>query len=132
MSEEVLDFDAALLRLKGELKVRTDKEVAKRLGMSPTAFNDRKKRRSFPEDRVRALASKEFFDADYVVTGLPRSAREMIHAARSGRPMRPVAREEHQVLDLWRACSAGDKALVLGLLARLATLSDGGSNLGNP
>lgn len=56
----------------------------------------------------------------------------MIHAARSGQPMRPVAREEHQVLDLWRACSAGDKALVLGLLARLATLSDGGSNLGNP
>ena len=66
MSEEVLDFDAALLRLKGELKVRTDKEVAKRLGMSPTAFNDRKKHRSFPEDRVRAFI---IFSDDFYIAG---------------------------------------------------------------
>lgn len=118
------DFDAALLRLKGALRVRTDKEVAQMLGMSATALNERKKRNSFPEDKVRALASKVHFDADYVITGLASTTREMIRSARSGRPMLPATREEHRLLELWRACDAGDKALVVGMLTRLAQLPE--------
>lgn len=75
-----IDFDAALLRLKGVLKVRTDKEVAARIGMSATALNERKKRNSFPADKVRALAAKELFDSDYVLTGITQGATARLAA----------------------------------------------------
>ena len=75
-----IDFDAALLRLKGVLKVRTDKEVAARIGMSATALNKRKKRNSFPADKVRALAAKELFDSDYVLTGITQGATARLAA----------------------------------------------------
>lgn len=113
-------FDAALLRLKGVLQVQTDKEVAARLGMSPTALNDRKKRDSFPEDRVRALGAKLGFDADYVVTGIAQAALEMIHAAREGRPMKKVSAEDAALLSLWHQCGQSDQLLMLGLLKRLS------------
>ena len=41
-------FKEKLLRLKNELNVASDKEIAEILGMKPTAFNGRKTRESFP------------------------------------------------------------------------------------
>ena len=114
-----IDFDAALLRLKGVLKVRTDKEVAARIGMSATALNERKKRNSFPADKVRALAAKELFDSDYVLTGLAQTTREMIHAVKAGAPLVKATTQEQHLLTLWRSCAPADQKLLLEIASRL-------------
>ena len=66
------DFSAALLRLKQQLGVQTDKEAAELLGMSQKGFNSRKVRGSFPEDKLFALVARRpdlQIDASYVLTG---------------------------------------------------------------
>lgn len=65
-------FDAALLRLKQQLKVIEDKEVAAYLGLSASALNMRKKRGNFPTREVFALAAQRpelGLDIDWIVTG---------------------------------------------------------------
>ncbi|GHT94186.1 hypothetical protein FACS1894116_07800 [Betaproteobacteria bacterium] len=51
-------FEEALLRLKQQVGVKTDKEVAALLGLSASALNTRKKRGNFPETELYALAAK--------------------------------------------------------------------------
>lgn len=66
------NFEKPLLRLKEQLGLQTDKEVAEVLGLSVKAFTARKMRDAFPVDKLLALkASKPelMFDADYVLTG---------------------------------------------------------------
>lgn len=66
------DFEQRLLRLKQALHVAEDQEVAEALGMTRAALGDRKRRNSFPEDKLFALMSKRpdlKIDATYVLTG---------------------------------------------------------------
>jgi transcriptional regulator with XRE-family HTH domain len=112
-------FEAALLRLKGALQVTTDKEVAELLGMSPNALNERKRRDSFPEDRVRALAAKLHFDPEYVIGGVAQAALEVIDAAREGKPMKKVSAEDAALLARWHQCTQADQLLLMSLLRRL-------------
>jgi hypothetical protein len=68
----VKKFDQQLLRLKTVLGVTSDQEVAGLLGLTKAAFSDRKKRDSFPEDKLLALVAREpkrGIDAHYVLTG---------------------------------------------------------------
>lgn len=65
-------FSASLSRLKHDLRVSKDQEVASALGLSKTAFSERKKRGSFPEKELRALAQQRpdlGIDVEYVLTG---------------------------------------------------------------
>jgi hypothetical protein len=65
-------FVHVLLRLKEQLGVETDRDAATALGMTDKAFNARKLRGSFPEDKLFALAAKRpelGIDAQYVLTG---------------------------------------------------------------
>lgn len=65
-------FLDALARLKHELRVSKDIEVAAALGMGDKAFNARKKRNSFPERELLALAEARpelGIDTHYVLTG---------------------------------------------------------------
>lgn len=65
-------FEHALLRLKEQLKLPTDKEVGELLGLQEKAFNARKRRDSFPEKDLRALAQQRpelGIDVLYVLTG---------------------------------------------------------------
>ena len=65
-------FSDSLLRLKHYLRVSKDQEVANALGLSKTAFSERKKRSSFPEKELRALAQQRpelGIDVEYVLTG---------------------------------------------------------------
>ena len=65
-------FEEAALRLKQQLKVKDDKEVAAALGMSASALNMRKKRGNFPIKEVFALAAQRpelGLDPDWIVTG---------------------------------------------------------------
>jgi len=64
-------FDARVLRLKEQLGVRKELEVAKALGMSPSSLWGRRKRGSFPEVELYALAAKRpdlRLDVDYILT----------------------------------------------------------------
>lgn len=71
-------FSDSLARLKHYLRVSKDQEVAVALGLSKTAFSERKKRNSFPEKELRALAQQRpelGIDVDYVMTGVPAGLR---------------------------------------------------------
>lgn len=70
-------FDEALLRLKSELQLQSDKEVAAWLGMTPTAFNARKGRDAFPKEKLLAAEGAALIDTAYVLTG----TRSATHAA---------------------------------------------------
>lgn len=66
-------FERVLLRFKEQVGLQTDKEVAALLGLSATAFGDRKKRGAFPEDKLRALAQQRpelNIDVGYVLNGV--------------------------------------------------------------
>lgn len=65
-------FQEATLRLKQQLEVTQDKEVAHFLGLSPRAWAGRKQSNAFPEIELRALAQQRpnlQIDVDYVLTG---------------------------------------------------------------
>lgn len=97
-----IEFGAALLRLKERLQMHNDKDVAAVLQLSPTAFNSRKVRGSFPVDKLRAVAASRpelGIDADYVLTGVQSAA------APPGR--RPPASDEAMQLLEWAAVFAG-------------------------
>lgn len=65
-------FDEAALRLKQQLKVTENKQVAEALGMTGNAWTMRKRRDAFPETELRALAQQRpelGIDVEYVLTG---------------------------------------------------------------
>lgn len=73
-------FDEQLLRLKQVTGVTADQDVAALLGMTKAAFSDRKKRDAFPEDKVRALATRHpelHLDIEFVLTGSSDVQREL-------------------------------------------------------
>ena len=71
-----MNFDQISLRLKQQLGVTTDKEMAEALGMSKTAFAERKRRGVFPAENVAVLAGKnKNIDVEYVLTGASSKAR---------------------------------------------------------
>lgn len=66
------NFVDILNRLKLALGVSMDKEVAQFLEVTPTAFAERKKRGSFPDEQLRLIAVKHSnlnLDVDYILTG---------------------------------------------------------------
>lgn len=66
-------FEEATLRLKQQLKKQTDKEVAEMLGLSQRAWTGRRKRESFPEKELWALAAQRpdlELDVGYVLNGI--------------------------------------------------------------
>lgn len=71
-------FVEALVRLKQHLGVSTDREVAGLLGLTEKAFNARKARNAFPEDKLFALATRQpelGLDPAYVLTGKQKQER---------------------------------------------------------
>lgn len=105
-------FESCLLRLKQTAKVTTDQEVAQMLGITKAALSDRKRRDSFPEDKLRALAHQRpemGIDVDYVLTGTTEAEslrqRDALHEA-GGIPkaQRDANRAEVELLTHYRAC----------------------------
>lgn len=82
-------FAEQLDRLKEQLQVSMDTEVAELLGMSKTAFNERKRRNSFPTDKLQALANRRpelGLDPPYVLTG--KKSQERVKARLQAFPLR--------------------------------------------
>ena len=96
-------FDEAALRLKQQLQVKTDKEVAEALGLSAVAWVGRKKRDNFPEVELYALVAKRpelKIDVEYVLTGgtLTQRERDHLESARAMTLQLPVEEAEKQRL----------------------------------
>jgi transcriptional regulator with XRE-family HTH domain len=116
-------FSECLNRLKPMLRVSKDQEVAAALGLSKTAFSERKKRDSFPDRELRALARARpelNIDVDYVLTGVAQAALEIIDAAKAGTPLVKVRGDELQLLQNYRSCSPPDQEVVRHQAAFLA------------
>lgn len=76
-------FEEAALRLKQQLKVTEDKQAAEALGMTGNAWTMRKRRGTFPEKELYALAAKQpglNLDVNYVLTGITATARAALDA----------------------------------------------------
>ncbi|MDR0673321.1 MAG: helix-turn-helix domain containing protein [Zoogloeaceae bacterium] len=70
-------FSDSAARLKYALRVSKDGEVAAALGLSKTAFAERKRRGAFPEKELHALAARRpdlALDVGYVLNGVAGSA----------------------------------------------------------
>ena len=137
------EFGPALLRLKESLNVQSDKAVASLLGLSPTGFNDRKRRNAFPADKLYALASRQpnlRLDVCYVLTGETQH-RQAIKAAASvaagsqgavallqsnaraktsDLALSAASGAEQELVQNWRRCRPEDQATIRQLAARLA------------
>ncbi len=69
---DIFEIERAVLRLKEQVRIKTDKDIAALLGMDVSAFNKRKKRNSFPERELLALAAARpdlNLDVDYILNG---------------------------------------------------------------
>lgn len=77
--KSTINFGEALSRLKVQMGVSEDQEVAEALGLSKAAFSARKGRDSFPEKELRALLNERPelpIDVDYVLTGRQQKVAE--------------------------------------------------------
>lgn len=128
-------FEKVLLRLKQNLGIQADKDIAELLGMSPTAFNARKKRDSFPEDKLLALIGRRpdlSIDPDFVLDGqileMKHHGREGLSYAelsqqgvREGRardiPSAALSVDELELLALYRAAPLKIKMKVVAILS---------------
>lgn len=99
-------FDEASLRLKQALKVTADKDAAEAIGLSPSAWKQRKTRGVFPMKEVYALAAQRpelQLDADWVITGA--TAR-----------MTTKSKAEAGLLQAFRVMSEDDRNKTLNIL----------------
>lgn len=89
-------FEEATLRLKQQLKVTEDKQVAEALGINGKAFTARKRRDAFPEKELLALTARRpelLVDVDYVLTGKRSMAYSLAKLASAGQRVRQVREE---------------------------------------
>lgn len=131
-------FEEATLRLKQQLKLVQDREVAPILGMTPRAWAGRKKNESFPANELYALAAKRpdlQLDVHYVLTGITGAAQASLdakegriaRAADAGmgfdeiRAMERATNPAHvdAIVKLLSACSASELSAVRTLLSSI-------------
>jgi hypothetical protein len=74
-------FDLVLRRLKGVVGVETDADLAKTIGMTPQAFNNRKKVRSLPNTEIVDFCNKQLIDLNFVYRGGSKSDGDTLRAA---------------------------------------------------
>ena len=143
-------FDEAALRLKQQLKVTENKQVAEALGMTGNAWTMRKRRDAFPEMELRALAQQRpelGIDVEYVLTGgmLSTHQRTALKKDRDQLQADPTTPEEKQhagefldilalsiardntrapiykrIIDVLRPCADETLELALKLVTKLA------------
>lgn len=56
-------------RLKQSLMLHHDHQVAEALGLTKTAFAERKRRNSIPMDKLQLIAERESINMDWLLTG---------------------------------------------------------------
>ncbi|MDR1063030.1 MAG: helix-turn-helix domain containing protein [Azoarcus sp.] len=94
-------FEAASLRLKQQLAVTQDQELANAFGMSKRAWAGRKSVNNFPEIELYALAKKRpelCLDVDYILTGKTQSMRIMENAVAATAELHALASASQEEL----------------------------------
>lgn len=74
-------FDSVLQRVKDVAAAGTDVELAKMLGMSPQALNNRKKSRSLPNTEIVDFCNKQLIDLNFVYRGSGSAGGDTLRAA---------------------------------------------------
>lgn len=119
-------FSDALARLKHELRVSKDQEVAALLGLGKTAFSERKKRGSFPHKELLVLAEERpelGIDVNYVLTGTAgKSAR--------GDQQPALAADEQVLIEAYRRCSPAARQQIIQTASLLSAGLGASTGLG--
>lgn len=113
-------FKEKLLRLKNELKISTDKEIATILDMKPTAFAERKKTDSFPEKELFALKAKRpelDLDVDYILLGARREEPRMQET--TPMPSIELSHQELALIGAFRGCSEQGKQAIMQMVGMM-------------
>lgn len=107
-------FEEATLRLKQQLKVTEDKQVAEFFGISGSAWTKRRQRESFPIKEVFALAAQRpelGLDPDWIVSG-------------HGVHMSTDSKDEAYLLQCYRLMSASNKSALLKISYALSDVAN--------
>lgn len=115
-------FEKATLRLKQQLGVTQDKEVAEALGLSPRAWAGRKKSGRWPEKEFLALAARRpdlGLDLDYILTGHRSSEFESITRKADSKPL--IGQEE-RMAGIFAQLTPDSQKEVLSIATRLREL----------
>lgn len=117
-------FKEKLLRLKNELKISTDKEVAAALGMKPTAFAERKKTNSFPDKQLFDLArQKPDLDIEYILLGHRRETYEAIEQEMlKDMPKTDFSDKTGLLVQLFMQCDDKGRAAILSVAQTMAAM----------
>ena len=117
-------FKEKLLRLKNELKISTDKEVAAVLGMKPTAFAERKKTNSFPDKQIFELAKEcPELDIDYILLGHRRKTYEAMEKdALKDMPKAAFSDKTGLLVQLFLQCDDQGRAAILSVAQTMAAM----------
>ncbi len=116
------NFLGMVNRLKQQLGVQSDKDVAQALGLSPTAFNQRKARKAFPEKELLALIAKRpdlGLDFDYVTLG---THSQVFEASAKKAAKAPLIGPDERMAGLFAALSPASRKEVLAMALRLREL----------
>ena len=115
-------FEEATLRLKQQLQVTEDKQVAEALGMTSSAWTKRKSRGSFPEKELLALIAKRpdlGLDFDYVTLG---HHSQVFEASIKKAAEKPLSSPEERMAGVFAALSPASRKEVLAVALRLREL----------
>lgn len=120
----ISDFELKTARLKKELGVSTDKEIAEFFQLSPKTFSDRRIRNSFPDRKLKEIvaASPEkwsFIDVYWVLTG----KTEIEVFAEEGNPLDLAVFNEKSQLAFSRLSelSSNQQTMIFSLIDTLYT-----------
>ena len=69
MDKKRFNFELVVERIKKEFLYRSDKEFAKAIGLSPTAFHNRKKTSSLPFQEIIEFANSRNVNLNWIMTG---------------------------------------------------------------
>ncbi|SUB23908.1 helix-turn-helix domain-containing protein [Avibacterium avium] len=120
-------FKGKLIRLKNELNVETDKEVAEYLEMTNNAFTVRKSRNSFPEKELFALKAKRpelNLDMDYILLGHRRETYEaMEKEALKDMPKPDFSDKTGLLVQLFMQCDDQGRAAILSVAQTMAAIA---------
>lgn len=115
-------FEEATMRLKQQLGVTQDKEIAEALGLSPQSWAGRKKRNLWPEKEFLALMAKRpdlGLDFDYVTLG---HHSQVFDASAKQAAKTPLTGPDERMAGVFAALSPASRKEVLAVALRLREL----------
>ena len=119
-------FKEKLLRLKNELNLEDDKDVAEILGLGVKAFSARKTRNSFPEKELFALMAKRpdlNLDIDYILLGHRRETYEAIaQEMLKDMPKTDLSDKTGLLVQLFMQCDDQGRAAILSVAQTMAAM----------